>query len=233
MGPVTAALLYLAAFRVAMIAAGVVAILLGYRLFALGVRPRSIPDRDESIAGEIAGAKVTMSNVAPGTGFALFGVIIIGLQFTGIGPEATFEFLESGSLQKAGLRGDSETMSPQAKEDNSSMAQTAENAFAMLDQRPEEAKEIALEALNPLATHFNNLAWVLAKTDPKVPEARPMAELALAINPKDPYAMHTLAEIEYANGNRGEAIRLLEQANELLKPTFVEQLDAWRAEEDQ
>jgi hypothetical protein len=231
--PVTAALLYLAAFRVAMIAAGIVAIVLGYRLFTLGARPRSASDRDASITGEIAGAKLTMSNFAPGTGFALFGVIIIGLQFTGIGPEAPFDFLDSGPLKKAGLRGNSETIFSQANAADSLIAQTADNALATLDQRPEEAKEITLEALSPLATHFNNLAWVLAKTDPKVPQARPLAELALAINPKDPNAMHTLAEIEYANGNRGRAIQLLEQANDLLRSTLGQQLDAWRAEKRQ
>lgn len=65
--------IYAATFRLAIIAAGIVSIVLGYKLFVLGVMGGE-KTRIDAQAGEI---KLTLDNAGPGLGFALFGVLII------------------------------------------------------------------------------------------------------------------------------------------------------------
>lgn len=80
----TAFVLYLTFFRLAIIAAGITSIVLGYRLFARGVFPKTYvnpPLQGENVTAEFAGAKFTLRNAAPGTCFALFGMIIIVVMF--------------------------------------------------------------------------------------------------------------------------------------------------------
>ena len=78
--------LYMIFFRLALIATGITCIVLGYRLFILGVYPSAAKgkDKDDEVSAEVGGAKFTMKNAAPGTSFALFGVIIIAIA-TGLG----------------------------------------------------------------------------------------------------------------------------------------------------
>ena len=75
-------ILYLTLFRLAIIAAGIISLVLGYRLFCRGVWPsegvRQDGEREQTLTeARIIGARFTLKNAAPGTAFALFGVVII------------------------------------------------------------------------------------------------------------------------------------------------------------
>ena len=84
-------LVYAAVFRLSVIAAGVVAIVLGYLLFVRGAVVRS---RTE--AGlEIAEFKLKLKNAAPGTCFAAFGVVIIVAMLMDGNPSLTLETAQS------------------------------------------------------------------------------------------------------------------------------------------
>ncbi|RMD51773.1 MAG: hypothetical protein D6828_06730, partial [Nitrospirae bacterium] len=65
-------LLYVTVFRLAIIAAGVISIILGYRLFCRGVWPDRGSAQPTEVEAEIAGSHFTLKNAAPGTCFALF-----------------------------------------------------------------------------------------------------------------------------------------------------------------
>ena len=73
MTALTVAVAYVLIWRLCVLACGLVAVILGYRLFKLGFDA----DRGGLEAG-VAGNTLKIRNIAPGTFFALFGAAIIG-----------------------------------------------------------------------------------------------------------------------------------------------------------
>lgn len=93
-------ILYLVFFRLAIIAAGVISIILGYRLFIAGVWPKIGSGEGESVEAKFAGSSITLKNAAPGTCFALFGLLIISFMFVRGGPELTLKAVgEAGQIE--------------------------------------------------------------------------------------------------------------------------------------
>ena len=218
----SAYVIYLAVFRLAIIAAGIVGIILGYRLFTRGVFPdlyRNPSFEGQNVTAKIAGAKFTLRNAAPGTCFALFGVIIIAVMFATGGPEITLEQLEQGGM-RANLRGNElEEIEFHSKQ-----------ALEYLDQKDHrQAREIVIEALHTLAPKMNDFAWVLLKTAPDLPQTNMLAEIAAVTEPQNPNFLHTLAEIQYQQGRKQTAIHTLEKAQRI-DSSHSEQLQRWRAE---
>lgn len=84
-------IVYLVFFRLAIIAAGVISIILGYRLFIKGVWPKNGNRVGESVKAKFPGSSITLKNAAPGTCFALFGLLIISFMFVRGGPELTLK----------------------------------------------------------------------------------------------------------------------------------------------
>ena len=89
MGETQAIILYLLSFRLAVVAAGVVSIVLGYRLFIHGSRVVSPGKSGEEIDVKVGGAQFTLKSVAPGTCFALFGAGLIVAMLLKAPPEVT------------------------------------------------------------------------------------------------------------------------------------------------
>lgn len=77
----TGFLIYAALYRLAIVAAGALAIWLGYRLFIRGVARSAAIDptgaAGTDASAEIGGFRFTIGNAAPGTCFALFGAALI------------------------------------------------------------------------------------------------------------------------------------------------------------
>jgi tetratricopeptide (TPR) repeat protein len=218
----TAFILYLAAYRLAVIAAGVTCIVIGYRLFAIGVVPAAAPDaasQHGDIRAKIAGAGIALRNIPAGTCFALFGAAIISIMIVKGSPEVTMELLDNGA-SKAAVRG----------------GETAEMQLysrSALDQLKHGEKAEALStvqnALKELAAPINDFAWVLLKTNPEPPQAALLAQTAVSIAPREANFLHTLAEIEYHNGDQQQAIRTLERAHRIKPlPLYAKQLETWR-----
>jgi hypothetical protein len=83
-------ILYALVYRVAIVAAGTFFMYLGYKLFDKEA------DRAKNAAfeGNLAGAKVSLKNAAPGVFFALFGCIVItGVVYRG----SSFSFPDDGA----------------------------------------------------------------------------------------------------------------------------------------
>ncbi len=107
MGIEFAFLIYLTLFRLAIIAAVVISIVLGYQLFCRGVWPRHGGQHGTDVTVEVAESRFTLKNAAPGTCFALFGVIIVSIMLAQGGPKLVLETLQEGGLvqRKTMLRG--------------------------------------------------------------------------------------------------------------------------------
>lgn len=216
----TAFVYYLALFRLAIIAAGITSIVLGYKLFARGIFPTTSltkPTQSENVTAEIAGARFTLKNAAPGTCFALFGMIIIITMFLTGGPEVTLELLEKGYV-RAKLRGG----------EIEEVQSYSNRALDSLEKgKIKEASETVHEALDMLSEPLNNFAWVLLKTGHNSPTTGKLAEIAVFIKPNNANFLHTLAEIQFEKGNKQEALHLLEKA-QTIDPVFNTQLEKWR-----
>ncbi|MCG8688371.1 MAG: hypothetical protein MI892_26100 [Desulfobacterales bacterium] len=214
--------IYLAIIRLAIIISGIISIVLGYQLFVKGVFPgasaKSSPD-GQNIDAEIAGSRFSLQNAAPGTCFAIFGVVIISLMYAGGGPELSLEMLEKNNM-KANLRGKNfEERNIQAY---------CEQAVKYLKQGDHtKANQYVTMGLDEIAPQMNDFAWVLLKTAPEKPQAKLLAELTTITAPQNPNFLHTLAAIQYANGEKQEAIKTLTKASQI-DSAYGEQLQIWR-----
>lgn len=222
MDTLTALVIYLTLFRLASISAGIISIVLGYKLFVLGVFPKIYKhssENGEEIVAEVAGAKFSLRNAAPGTCFGMFGVIIIVAMLIMGAPGFTLELLEKGGI-KASLRGDD-------------IRETRTQSKIALDYleagKKVKAAETVQAALKNLANPLNDFAWVLLKTDPKANQMPFLAEVAVATDSKNPNFLHTLAEIQFTKGDKKRALKTLEQA-QAIKPIFTDQLNRWRSD---
>ena len=214
--------IYLALFRLAIIASGIVGIVLGYRLFTKGVFPNVYANRSSdgtNVTAEIASAKFTLRNAAPGTCFALFGVIIIAVMFATGGPEINLELLAKGGM-KATLRGDNQA----------ELQSDSQRALDYLERGEyRQARDTIVRALDALAPRMNDFAWVLLQTAPELPQTNMLAEIAVAADPQNPNFLHTMAEIQFNAGRKQEAIHTLEKAKRF-DPSHGRQLQQWRME---
>ena len=72
MNPFVVSVFYVLVWRLCVLACGLVCVVLGYRLFLSGFAAQQ-----GSVEAGVGGNSLKMSNVAPGTFFALFGASII------------------------------------------------------------------------------------------------------------------------------------------------------------
>jgi tetratricopeptide (TPR) repeat protein len=85
--------LYLLAFRLSMIASGVISIILGYRLLCKGFSAQGGQENNSTIEASVIGTKLTVRNAAPGTAFAIFGAAILIVMMIQNAPSVTLENL--------------------------------------------------------------------------------------------------------------------------------------------
>ena len=220
----SAFILYLTLFRLAIIAAGVVSIVLGYRLFLRGVWPEVPSSQGTSIDADIAGSRFTVKNAAPGTCFALFGVIIIGIMFASGSPELTID--QIGQAADAETKSVTRRVKMRGGEPDAIGALTQQGDQYAKDERIEAAIDSYESALAVVATPMNHLAWLYlgkGRTD----EALPLSRLAVTLRPGDAKFLDTLAEILLKKGEKAEALELMEQAARL-DPQYRENLARFR-----
>ena len=90
----TSFLIYATLFRLAVIAAGVLIVVLGYRLFLQGLAASN--ESDAALEG--GGFKLTLKNAAPGTSFALFGAVLISVMVIQGSPELDISNAAPGAI---------------------------------------------------------------------------------------------------------------------------------------
>lgn len=216
----TGFLLYAAVFRLAVIAVGVVAIVLGYLLFVRGAVARGKTD-----AGlEFAEFKLSLKSAAPGTCFAAFGAVIIVVMLMDGNPELVLEEARgaaAGATTGAALRmkGDGGadadalaalsdglaghlTAAAQAHRDGDTTL--AMGVYSRVLSSPELTKAETALALEPMA----RIALMRGDKD----QAEILARLAVLFSGGAPETLDALARAQIARAEADEAVALARRA---------------------
>ncbi|MBW2737882.1 MAG: tetratricopeptide repeat protein [Deltaproteobacteria bacterium] len=219
---VTVFTIYLILFRLAIIAAAVVSIILGYRLFCKGVWPDAGSGKGTSVDAKIAGSGFTLKNAAPGTCFAMFGMLIIAIMFAKGGPELTLKSLEDAAqgdvkIQQLKLRGG---------EKSGLEAATLKGRYFEEKKDTKNAIFAYEEAVALMAEPMNQLAW-LYQEQGKLEGALLLSRMATRLSQNNANYLDTLAEVLFKTGEREEAIDVMEKAA-MLNPKYKNKLIRFR-----
>jgi hypothetical protein len=205
-------LLYASFFRLAIIAVGTVSIVLGYRLFTIGIQTDREISKEITFDAKIAGQAFTLKNAAPGTFFALFGVIIISVMLVQGNPELTLKTLSTvpGAASPSGstvlsLRGGAPA--------GVGRFDGAVERGLEYDRNGDTTNAVASyeEAMTVVATPMNQLAWDYLNQG-KAGSALPLSRLAVQLCPSKAAFLDTLAEILFKEGERDEALKWMAKA---------------------
>ena len=209
---------YLALHRALIVLAGILSIILGYRLFVVGLGRQSTADsgREESISAEVSKFKIQARNLAPGTAFALFGAVMVGGMALHRPPEISLDLLDGKDGRvKAEMRGEDIRNNPEA---------SVASALSQLERGDKgAAREAARSAARNLAEQSNTVAWVLLKTEADLPVAFKFADAAVAVRPDDASFLHTLSQVLLAQGDIQRARESLARAA-AIDPKYEAQL---------
>lgn len=189
--PETLGAVYLTIFRVSIVVAGIISIVCGYRLFLAGVFRLPSGASPTEIAGRFGGVELTLKSSAPGTCFALFGVIVIGIMIVSAPPE--FGRSRSASVSPSGELKVTEELK---------MRGEAIGIGELVDQAKQEEKqgnkkkamEVYEKALRVIAEPLNNLAWLYHEAA-RDKEAVLLAQLATQFAPAEAEFADTLNRI--------------------------------------
>jgi tetratricopeptide (TPR) repeat protein len=204
--------LYAIVFRLAIIAAGTVSIILGYRLFTIGSQTENETSRETTFDAKMAGLEFALKNAAPGTFFALFGVIIISVMLVQGNPELTLKSF-SGAQRAAGLPVSSELALRGGAPATAGRFDDAVQRGLEYDRKSDTANAVASyeEAMTAVATPMNQLAWDYLQQG-KAESALPLSRFAVQLCPGKAPFLDTLAEILLKEGERDEALKWMEKA---------------------
>lgn len=237
MDPTTGFLVYAALFRLAIIGAGITAIVLGYHLFVRGVMPTQGTDV-EAQTGDI---KLTFKNAAPGTCFALLGIAVIAVMLIQGNPELVVRDLNkvhgptgvekaTRTVQlkgggEAGISGDEshafQVLVAYGDERRAAGDNTgAMAAYARALGLPEVTLGQAAPAVNQVAELYHG--------QQRFQEALSLARLAVGIEGNNANFLQTLAAVLEATGHPAEALKMMEKAAGI-DPTYKQQLEDMRS----
>ena len=149
-------LIYAAIFRISIILAGIVAIVLGYKLFCKGIWPKK-DERNTSAKIATGPFKFNVKNGAPGIFFAMFGAIIICAMLVNGIPVSIVEI--SDTQKKITTRGDVDMLKEQmtVKELNEQGVKFEQEGDI------QKAFEYYSMAVSTASLPINNLAWICQK----------------------------------------------------------------------
>lgn len=246
----TSFIIYVILFRLSIIIAGIISIILGYRLFCRGIESEKSAGRGAELNAEIGNTKFTLKNAAPGIFFALFGVVIISIMFAAGGPELTLKTLRKSAenCQTTGEASETDLLEQEIKmqgNDKDVLSDFLEKELKMrgnnqdalsnftkrgLDFEGEKNTTKAIEyyekALSVMAAPMNNLAWLYLEKG-IIREALPLSRMAAQFTPNDARHLDTYATALYKSGNYQEAVNAIEKAA-ALDTRFQNKLDEYR-----
>jgi hypothetical protein len=157
--------IYATIFRLAIIAAGVVSIVLGYRLFCKD-NWADTPMKGTDVETKIPGASFKFRNAAPGTVFALLGIIMIAFMLAQGMP---YLKLEDENTQKTHDNG-------RVMMETRGKAQKCREHINNLEL--DKAIKVCSEPIVSSTEYMNDLAWIY-KHQEKFVEAFPFAKMAV------------------------------------------------------
>ncbi len=214
-------ILYLVLFRLAMISAGIISIVLGYKLFCRGIWPDSGDGSGTAVDARVANMHFTLKNAAPGTCFAMFGVIIIAAMFITGGPELTLKTLQNAGQSLSSSSEGAVASTPESMEltlrggeDEGLQSLTQKGLYFEGEKDTTRAISHYADALALVAAPANNLAWLYLEKS-RLKEALPISRLAVQMAPGNANYLDTLGEILYRSQEYREAVQIMERASQL------------------
>ncbi|MEN9444524.1 MAG: hypothetical protein RIS47_1414, partial [Bacteroidota bacterium] len=236
-------IIYLILYRLAIVAAGVLSIYWGFRLFIRLAEVKTITNEvGKGTDAEIAMGKdiqLKLTNAAPGTVFALFGAAVIIAMIWSGGPSLALEDMKEAAGVSTNIGLDSKAAPESAKTDTVSLAQNLpletsqknivekrsiqmrgdefgdaqQKAIADIAQKSSLSRAEWKQAASLLAQRFNKDAWQQYKAG-EYAQASFNVSLALSFVPDYYNALDTKAEILMAQGKTQEAKTTLSLAIE-------------------
>ena len=220
----SAFIVYVTLFRLAIIAAGVISIVLGYRLFCRAVEGADGRDQGTSLTANIAGSSFTLKNAAPGIFFALFGVLVISIMFAQGSPQLMLDTLQNAARIESGGKPEPTVARLTLRGEEQDLQTLTQKGIAAEQQHDTTgAMRAYQDALNLMATPMNYLAW-LYQEQGKFDESLPLAHLAVQLVPEKAEFLDTLAVTLCKAGKHSEALPLMEKAAHLQPSKFGERL---------
>jgi hypothetical protein len=189
-------LVYLTVSRLAIVAAGLFCLFLGYRLLAK-ITPTPSASNTE-ISSSLPGLKITVKNAAPGTAFALFGAAMLLAAVIQDSPSFAVSWLKQAASQTSSPQSavpfDEGTLQVRGAQPDTIQALTS--AGANLEKQGDKmgAQQKFREAVARIADPINDLAWSYHETG-REKEALGLATIAVQLVPDQPDYADTLAKI--------------------------------------
>ena len=192
-----ASIIYLAVFRISIIFVGAMSIFLGYKLFVKGIT--SSGESDSGIEASIGGTQFNLTNAAPGTLFALFGIIVISTMIVDSPPEVSYGNKTQTNSVAVG----------------NEVSQSSEEWAVRGGNSGEEGSTLDAALNNKedkkLAVLLNNYAWKIYK-EGDVDSAAIYARLAYSYDPEHANIIDTLAELLFEQSRFSEALEFKQKA---------------------
>lgn len=198
MNVTTGFLVYATLFRLAIIAVGLLAILLGYFLFIKD----PVGQGKTTASLEKGGFKLTLKNFWPGVYFAAFGTVIIGLMLWQGNPELIIDELKTFKDSVSSSEGKT-TVSRMSIRGG---YRDVESCWTFLSD-PEQTLAQAAQPISRLAE--------LWRQEGRTGEALAMARLATRIEPQNATYLALLARLFLDNNEYNKALNAMEAAAKL------------------
>ena len=195
-------IVYAAVYRLAIIAAGALFLYLGFRLFVLGV----MPPEGTNIDGQAGDVRLSIKNAAPGTCFALFGMVLIGLMVWNGNPE--MELRQDGDSSEAVFRG-SPPSAPAPRVDVGALLADPQSDKDLIRGFADQLGDSA-QTLGDSAQPLLGLATVYHRAG-RNDEAIALARLLYEFVEDDLDLLELTARIHAARGERAEAQQVFQR----------------------
>ncbi|KPA11362.1 conserved hypothetical protein, membrane [Candidatus Magnetomorum sp. HK-1] len=226
MSYLTAFVIYLAFFRLGIIAVGAICIILGYRLFIKGIESGKKKENETSINAKFGKWRFVLNDAAPGTCFALFGSMIICFMLYSGGPEMTLTQIRENAVGEGTQKvcSGKDEFSVQLRSEDQSPISSALNTGSFYAQtNPSKAINSYKKAVNLMASPMNYLAWHYQEQG-KLDLALALSGLAVQLYPENAAYLDTLATVYTKKGKPGEAKKYLQKAAQL-DPKYRKKLE--------
>jgi len=190
---------YLLVFRLSIVTAGIVSIVIGYRLFCRGVAGASEANRASSIDSSVAGMKFSVQNAAPGTLFALFGAVLISVMLVQSSPSVDWESRKPEQPQTSSSNQTPEKFQVRGdNQDSISLGGLTKMGQELQDRgKMAEAERYYQQAVMMIAEPINDLASIYVGSG-RAKEALGLATVAVQLNPNETRFSKTLAQAQKA-----------------------------------
>jgi tetratricopeptide (TPR) repeat protein len=190
-------IMYVTFFRLAIVTAGIVSIVLGYRLFCKGVWPNS-GGEGSTVNASFAGQSFTVKNAAPGTCFALFGVIIISTMLATSPPElsqaVSGEIKVRGSPKVQPLISEMPTDRLQERLGEAVRAYRSQREFKGADALFDKIRTDLTTSIDHVALLYNELALRYLE-EAQNDKAMTHVQIAVVLKPEDSDYIDTLIQV--------------------------------------